>query len=59
MCVDTDENLIWNRIYRFRQIIPKTFFSEIDAHSICPDSVSLVGVESCDEPCVCKLKEAK
>ena len=37
-------NLICDRIYRLRQIIPKTFFSEIDAHSICPDIVSLAGV---------------
>ena len=36
-------NLIWNRIYRLRQIIPKTYFSEIDAYSVCPDIVSLVG----------------
>ena len=35
MGVDTVQNLIWNRIiYRLRQIIPKTFFSEIDAHSM-------------------------
>ena len=42
--VDTVKNLIWNRIYRLRQMIPKTFFSEIDAHSICPDIVSLASV---------------
>ena len=45
MGVDTGQYVIWYRIYRFRQIIPKTFFSEIDARSICSDIIVLASVE--------------
>ena len=44
MGVDTGQYLIWHRIHRFRQIISKTFFSEIDTRSICSDIVSLTSV---------------
>ena len=44
MGVDTAQYVIWSRIYRFRQIISKTIFSEIDTHSICSDIVSLTSV---------------
>ena len=44
MGVDTDQYVIWYRIYRFRQIISKAFFSEIDTRSICSDIVSLTSV---------------
>ena len=44
MGVDTGQYVISYRIYRFRQIIPKMFFSEIDTHSICSDSVFLASV---------------
>ena len=38
MGVDTGQYVIWYRIYRFRQIILNTFFSEIDTSSICSDN---------------------
>ena len=41
MGVDTGQYVIWYRIYRFRQIISKAFFSGIDTRSICSDIVSL------------------
>ena len=39
MGVDVGQYVIWYRIYRFRQIILQTFFSEIDTRSICSDIV--------------------
>ena len=44
MGVDTDWNLIRNKIYRFRQMIPKKSLIEIVTHSICTNIVSLTGV---------------
>ena len=60
MGVDTGQYVNWYRIYRFRQIIPKTFVSEIDTRSICSDIVSLASVVVVVElSLVCKVKEAK
>ena len=44
MGVDVGQYMIWYRIYRYRQITPKTFFNEIDTRSICSDIVSLASV---------------
>ena len=44
MGVDTGQYVIWYMIYRFWQIIPKTFSSEIDTRSIFSNIVSLASV---------------
>ena len=58
MGVDTDENLIWNGIYRFWQIIPKPFLVRLIRTLFVLISSLLWVLKSWGGPCVCKFKEA-